>query len=186
MKQGSQEWLDFRKNKIGASDAPVIMGVSPWKKPLTLWEEKMGLKKEKVNSYFMQRGLHLEASARLYFNAMMGLNTQPDMSINFNYPWMIASLDGYDPNKNVAVEIKCPGKEDHKLALQGKIPEKYYPQLQHQMAVMELNSIYYLSFDGKSGPIIHVNRNQYYIDQMIKKEEKFYQCLIDFSPFILQ
>jgi hypothetical protein len=31
LKQGSQEWLEWRHDGIGASDAAVIMGENPWK-----------------------------------------------------------------------------------------------------------------------------------------------------------
>lgn len=40
--QNTQEWEKFRLQKIGASDAPIIMGVSPWKTPFQLWLEKTG------------------------------------------------------------------------------------------------------------------------------------------------
>lgn len=40
--QNTQEWEKFRLQKIGASDAPIIMGVSPWKTPFQLWLEKQG------------------------------------------------------------------------------------------------------------------------------------------------
>jgi putative phage-type endonuclease len=180
MIQGSLEWLNFRRNKIGASDAAVIMHVSPWKKLITLWEEKIGLKEEKSNTYHMKRGINLEPLARLYFNAMTGFRVEPDVCISFHYPWMMASLDGYDPKTNVVLEIKCPGKEDQALAVQGKIPEKYYPQLQHQMAVMEVDYMYYLSFNGIEGPILKVKRDQSYIEQMIEKEQIFYDCVANF------
>lgn len=182
MIQGSQEWLEFRKDKIGASDAPVIMGISPWKKPLKLWEEKVGLKDDKISSYVMRRGLEMEPLAREYFNSMLDLDMQPYVTINFNYPWMMASLDGYDAKNNLALEIKCPGKVDHDLALQGKIPEKYYAQLQHQMCVMDLNEIYYVSFDGLSGPILQVKRDQNYIDLLLEKEINFVNCIESFTP----
>ncbi len=52
--QHSNEWLELRKNKIGASDAPIIMKVSPWKTPYRLWEEKLGLT-ECVSNQAMKR-----------------------------------------------------------------------------------------------------------------------------------
>lgn len=38
--QRTDEWLMWRSQGIGASDAPVIMGVSPWSDPVSLWMEK--------------------------------------------------------------------------------------------------------------------------------------------------
>lgn len=34
--------LEARRGWIGASDVPVIVGVSPWKDPFTLWAEETG------------------------------------------------------------------------------------------------------------------------------------------------
>ena len=45
--QGSLEWREFRKRKIGASDAPSVMGVG-FLTPLQLWRIKVGLEPEKV------------------------------------------------------------------------------------------------------------------------------------------
>ena len=40
VEQGSKEWLALRNNKIGASDAPIIMGESSWTTPFQLWQIK--------------------------------------------------------------------------------------------------------------------------------------------------
>lgn len=37
------EWLEARKDGLGASDAASVLGVSPWKTNVQLWEEKCGL-----------------------------------------------------------------------------------------------------------------------------------------------
>lgn len=38
-----EEWLEARKSGLGASDAAVYLGLSPWKTNEALWEEKTGL-----------------------------------------------------------------------------------------------------------------------------------------------
>ena len=37
------EWLEARKDGLGASDAAALLGLSPWKTNVQLWEEKCGL-----------------------------------------------------------------------------------------------------------------------------------------------
>ena len=37
------EWLEARKDGLGASDAAALLGLSPWKTNVHLWEEKCGL-----------------------------------------------------------------------------------------------------------------------------------------------
>lgn len=36
------DWLDYRRTGIGASEIPIIMGVASWSSPLKLWGEKTG------------------------------------------------------------------------------------------------------------------------------------------------
>src|SRR3990167_9543260 len=37
------EWREVRRQGIGASDAPAIPGLSPWKSPIQLYADKLGL-----------------------------------------------------------------------------------------------------------------------------------------------
>jgi len=182
MQQNTPEWLQMRKNKIGASDAPVIMEVSPWKTPYQLWEEKNDLAPKRAESSSMRRGLDLEESARLELEKMTGIFFLPRIKQHTSFSWMIASLDGIDAESKHIAEIKCPGAVDHQKALHGQIPEKYFPQLQHQLEVCELDMSYYFSFDGSSGAIVKVYRDDKYIKKMLEKEQAFWQCLQEFMP----
>lgn len=177
--QNSPEWLDMRRNKIGASDAPVIMGVSPWKTPYQLWEEKLGFSGDRAQSRAMDRGNALEETARMCFEKETGLIVVPQVVQHPDYEWMIASLDGIDfASKNI-VEIKCPGKVDHQCALDGEVPSKYMPQMQHQLEVTGLNKGYYYSFDGQNGKVIEVYRDQNYIDSLLDREMAFWGCMVN-------
>lgn len=139
LKQDTDEWFNFRKNKLGASDAPIIMGISPWKTPYQLWQEKLGFRSIPVMNEAMQRGKDLEPLALQSINLELGSEMIPLVFQHESLDFMTASLDGYDEKNKIACEIKCPRGSDHELALQGKIPEKYIPQLQHQMEVCELD-----------------------------------------------
>lgn len=181
LQQNTEEWLEFRKGKLGGSDAPIIMGVSPWKTPYDLWLEKLGLGKSYTNEA-MQRGHDLEDSARALFEEENNLLVFPKVIVHKEYEWMIASLDGIDIGGEKIVEIKCPGKQDHSQALSGEVPEKYYPQLQHQIEVAGVESAYYFSFDGQKGVTLEVYRDDSYIKNMIEKEREFYECLQELTP----
>lgn len=178
--QQSDEWLEFRKSKIGASDAPIIMEVSPWKTPYKLWLEKVSTTAPTYKSSSMHRGIELEETARNEFELLTGIHVLPSVKTHSNLEWMIASLDGIDAEQRNIVEIKCPGKADHSIAEQGQIPEKYIPQLQHQLEVCGLDMAYYFSFDGKKGVIVKVYRDDKYIKKMLKKEEEFFECMQNF------
>jgi len=76
--QQTPQWHEMRKSMIGASDAPVIMGVSPWKTQHQLWLEKLGLYKQE-SGWHMQRGLELEEGARNLFREITGIRILPDV-----------------------------------------------------------------------------------------------------------
>ena len=40
--QGSDEWLDARRNGIGGSDVAAVLGANPWRTPLEVWLSKTG------------------------------------------------------------------------------------------------------------------------------------------------
>lgn len=54
--------------------------------------------------------------------------------------------------------------------------------MMHQMAVCDLDLVKYVCFNGETGIIIDVKRDQKLIDEMIKKEEEFYECLLQYTP----
>ena len=91
------QWLYWRKNGIGSSDAPAILGTSPWTTPFQKWEEKVfGKQETKINSS-MQRGKDLEEPARIQFEKLMNTSVFPVNVENKRTFWMRASLDGIDP-----------------------------------------------------------------------------------------
>jgi len=171
-----EEWLKWRR--IGSSDAPAIMGVSPWATPYQLWEQKVSGMERESNSA-MKRGVEMEETARRSFEKKMGVEVFAKRMEHPSIEFMTATLDGIDIDNRVLVEIKCPNREDHALALRGKVPEKYIPQLQHQLAVTGLDGMYYFSFTGEDGCIVEIPRDESYLQQMIEEEEKFWRCIQD-------
>jgi len=182
VQQNTPEWLELRKNHIGASDAPVILGVSPWKTAFQLWEEKLGLRGMPDTTAIQARGHELEPLARQAYNDYTGNAAEPEVCFHPKHKWMMASLDGISLDRSVIVEIKCPGKDDHALACQGKVPEKYYPQLQHQLAVIGLNVVHYFSYRDGEFCLVEVERDDKYIAKLYSKEGAFWKQMQDFEP----
>lgn len=180
--QQTPEWVEFRKDKIGASMAPIIMGVSPFMTPYQLWLKLVGITPEQESNWAQKRGLELEPLARAKLEEITGLCFFPEVVIHPQHEWMMASLDGMEVGRKYIAEIKCPGFEDHSTALLGQIPEKYYPQLQHQLEVCGLDMVYYFSFDGENGVVLECHRDDKYIKTMIKKEKAFWDCVQDITP----
>lgn len=177
--QGTPQWREFRKSHITATDATVILGVSKWKTPRQLYNEKTYIGTfPSDTSDRMQRGIDLEPIARACYEKKVNTQFTPKVVVK---EWAMASLDGISDNNQI-VEIKCPGKKDHEIATLGNVPQHYYPQLQHQMYVCDAEKVDYFSFDGNDGVIVEVVRNETYIKNMIEKELEFYMCLKNKTP----
>jgi putative phage-type endonuclease len=179
--QNTHEWLSWRRQGIGASDAPVIMGQSPWQKAPELLRLKTGQMEERPANGAMQRGKNLEPLARRAYASHTGIEVEPVCVQSLAYPWMRASLDGLSADGRRVVEIKCPGEKDHQLADAGQVPEKYYAQLQHILAVTGLAEIHYWSFRFGRPLLLEVNRDDSFVSALIEKESAFWSQVCAFS-----
>jgi putative phage-type endonuclease len=183
--QSTEEWLSWRRQGLGASDAPVIMGLSPWQKAPDLLRLKTGQTEERPANGAMQRGKTLEPVARRAYISHTSIEVEPVCVQSLEHAWMRASLDGLSADGRHVVEIKCPGEKDHQLADSGFVPEKYFAQLQHILAVTGLAEIHYWSFRFGWPLLLNVNRDDAFVAALIEKESAFWSQVCAFSnkPF---
>lgn len=179
-----EEWLNFRKDRLGASDASIIMGVSSWKDsagrvktPRYLWEEKLGLSDGITDTQATRYGKEMEEPARKAYNSLKGVTTEPIAVINSKYPFFMATLDGLSEDERVIVEIKNPNAFDHEQAKAGFIPEKYIPQVQMQMLIMDLDKADYFSYSKGEGALVTAYRDEAYLKVLEKKLLEFWECV---------
>ena len=109
IQQDTPEWHQLRRECIGASDIPKILGLNPWDDICKLFAEKKGLGEQR-SSAAMERGKALEPLARECLGRLHSCFYEPIVAQHDEYPWMIASMDavtlrhGYVFN---AAETKC-------------------------------------------------------------------------------
>ena len=151
LKQGSQEWLDYRRNMRNASETAAVLGVSPWMTPYQLWLLKTGRTESKATAA-MQHGTDMEPAARAAYEAETGSIMQPLVLRDGLYS---ASLDGMDLDGQLIVEIKCPFRaQDSELWRQvkaGQVPDHNTAQIQHQPMVSGAKLAHLYVFDGTQG-----------------------------------
>jgi putative phage-type endonuclease len=181
LKQGSAEWRAYRRGGIGCSDAPVIMGVSPWCSPLELWRIKVGLAVEEAQNDAMKRGVELEPVARTLYEAKTGRIVEPALVVHHQYEWLKASLDGITLD-GIPIEIKCPGRNAHSDALEGRVPDYYWPQVQHILLVVGAARLDYVSFDGANIVIVPVEQDTAYQSELLETECQFWRCVVSRTP----
>ena len=152
MQQGSLEWHEHRAKYRNASEAAIIMECQPkfWNtSKRVLWEQKQGLRGSNVdsNNPAIQHGNNMEAAALACFNKNFNANAVPVVGVEGEYS---ASLDGYDADKSITVEIKCPfvghRSQTWKDATAGRVAEHYRWQLIHQDYVIPTEMSYFFVY----------------------------------------
>jgi putative phage-type endonuclease len=181
MEQGSKEWHELRRNKIGASDSPVIMGVSPWKTAYELYLEKMTGAEQEISAS-MARGTALEASARERFQDKTGILMMPQVVLSSEREWQMASLDGISFDGTSILEIKHANKEVFEMAVQGDLPDYYMIQIQHALDTTGAAKCYYVVSNGEKDVWVEVFPDKDLILKIRKANEKFYACMQSGEP----
>jgi putative phage-type endonuclease len=182
IQQNTSEWLAMRRDYIGGSDAPIIMGVSPWRTPYQLWQDKLGLGKQQEETAAMAFGKGMESGILEAFCSRTGRDLRPCVVYHPSIEFMMASLDGIADDGSFAIEIKTANEADHDLAKNGLIPEKYYPQLQHQLLCTGLSSMVYHSWHKSDWADVVVYADEEYQQILIEREKEFWDRVLTMNP----
>ncbi len=178
LQQNTAEWHRWRRQGIGASDAPVIMGETPFKTRRTLWSIKTGRMQEGPAGPAARRGRELERFARRAYERRTGIQVEPLCLVHTEFEWMRASLDGLSFDGSTLLEIKCPlNPRDRASAEQGRIPSQYYAQLQHQLEVSGADLAHYWSFHGSDGILVEIRPDREYAKRLVEAEAAFWRLV---------
>jgi len=180
--QNTDEWKEWRRQKIGASDIPIIIGVSPYCTPLLLWKRKLGFEPEQQMHAGMRFGHENESHVRELMQQRLGYRLDDKTMQHKEHDWAIASLDGYNEEHDVLIEIKCCNKDDHAEAKEGRLPEKYYPQVQWQMFVSGCREAYYCSWNSDDLCVVEVPYDEDFIEKTFQEALQFRNCLLEYDP----
>lgn len=135
------EQKQARKNGVGASDTPIIMGFSNYKTPYQLYRDKLGLddieQKETEQQYW---GNRLESIIVEEYSKKNDVRViySPPMVHKLDKPYMFANLDALIPTENAVLEVKTVDKfQKHLWGTEGTdiIPMAYLVQVAHQCIV---------------------------------------------------
>lgn len=170
------QWHSWRLAGIGGSDAPVITGASRFKNRFDLFLEKTGKRRADIANAAMQHGTASEPKARDAYTLQTGNFMPPATVESDKYNWLHASLDGYDPESKLILEIKCPFEIGYFLAAkEGEVPPEYYDQIQHCLAVADALQCHYYCFWEGEGVLIKVDFDPgYWNDDLFLKEQEFW------------
>lgn len=184
IEQRTPEWLAWRGDRMGASDANVLEGVSPYKTLLQLYQEKIKRNQGEVNAN-MRAGTFFEDDARKIACKQLGVAYTPECFDHPTKSFMFASLDGWEES-NGPLELKLANRDDHDQAKAGIVPEKYMPQCQQQMGVTESPSMMYGSYvliENRVADIafVMVRKDQQRVERIESLAESFYDRILSYD-----
>ena len=195
------EWLAARKNGIGASEAACIVGLSPFKTNVQLWEEKTG--RREAPDISDNPRVKYGTEAEEYLRALFALDF-PEYAVmydqfgmirnNPDLPFAFATLDGDLADKATGgrgvLEIKTAeiNRTGQWAEWGGQIPQHYYVQVCHQLlttgydfAVLKAQ----IKHTGKDGRPCFTTRHYFMerkdllpdMDWLAEREIRFWECV---------
>ena len=129
-----------RPNYLGASEAPAILGLSPWAKPFDIWARKTGAAESDFSSAATRRGHHLEGAV-LDWGAEQACLDEHVRGGDFNSlpvqgPRSFAAFHpdgwGWSDNKCHLIEVKTTRSADGWES--DGVPAVYAAQVRYQLA----------------------------------------------------
>lgn len=181
-------WRQARQSSIGASDAAAVMGISPWKTEAQLWDEKANGKMLDFHNSDTVRGHRSENHILELYGIETGrkiFSGERIILLSNHNLFMSCTLDGIDftdENNPIIIEVKSV-KFSHGEWSDDKIPDYYFTQLLHQLAVTGWGEAILLvrftrneGWESVSERMYHVKREdvQDQIDKLVRKESKFW------------
>ena len=139
--------IEERKNGIGGSDMPIILGLSKYKTAYQLYLEKLGIIESSYDETPVQYwGNRLESIVRDEFASRHNIEIEtPDTITHPMFDYMKGNLDGFIPEWNAVLEIKCSSSYmSNEWGEDGSdmIPMSYLVQVAHYCAVTNADKAY--------------------------------------------
>lgn len=162
LQQGSAEWLAHRRTTRNASDAPAMMGASPYVTRADLVRQRAtGVEREidASTQRVFDCGHEVEPALRALVESIIGEELYPVTAVSDD-GYLGASFDGVTMAEDVIFEAKQSNAAKEAAVMDGCIPDADYWQIVHQFAVCDTaERCYYAVGDGKTGADMCIRRS---------------------------
>lgn len=166
-----EEWLKVRKLGLGGSDMAAVLGLSPWRSPIDVWLDKTSDTVEEKESEPMYWGNVLEEVVAQEFAKRSGYKVRNN---NFTlqseeYPYLLANIDREIVGIDAGLECKTANAFKANEWDGDNVPDAYYIQCQHYMAVTGKASWWIAALIGGNT----------FVYKEIKRNDEVIQAIID-------
>src|SRR3990167_5425213 len=146
--QGTPAWHAWRHNGIGGSDAPAVIGVSPYRTARELFREKCKAEpRTSTNTgkaYIFALGHSTELKCRALFEKKMGAAFPAICAEHEKLDFLRASLDGLHPEFGIFEAKYMSASTLATIQRNRALPEHHYVQVQHSLAVTRMERCFYM------------------------------------------
>ena len=182
-----KEWLEYRKQGIGGSDASVVCGMNRYKSSIELWMEKTDQLPYQEAGEAAYWGTQLEELVRLEFTKRTKIEVKQVKQLlkSKEYPFMLANLDGIceHPDYGTCIFEAKTASAYRMGEWEDSIPDEYQLQIQHYMAVTGFQGAYIaVLIGGNTFRWQFVARDEELISMLIQLEKDFWRHVQENIP----
>lgn len=171
------KWLEARRKGIGGSDVAVIFGLSRYKSPIGLWLDKTGQIEPEEAGEAAYWGTTLEEIVATEFTIRTGLKVRRRNAIlqHPDHPFMLANVDRLIVGQKAGLECKTASEYLKDQWEDDNVPDAYYLQCHHYMAVTGY-PVWYIAvlIGGNKFKWAKIERNEEVIQRIIEGEAEFW------------
>ena len=189
------DWHKLRMQGIGGSDAGAVMGLSRYGSPLSVWMQKTGRVQPDEGNEYTEWGNILEPIIRGKIPEYLdrigvshgAVHDPQGLYQSKEHLWMLANVDGFAEitGELVGVEIKTTDTMNAKQwggVTGDQLPDGYYAQVQHYMAVTGLSQWWVFALIGKRMTHRVVPRNDSFISALVDTERMLWASIVRNDP----
>ena len=178
-------WTREHGQRINAGDAAAVLYEDPYQSPYQLWARKTGRIPRKEQTDEMKSGNTTEPAIFGWYEQRTGLKgLSQTWGAYTDAEWIQTKNDFWVPESKHLAEFKAPFRDDskdHILMKQGVVPYHYGLQCQHEMQVMEVETMTLVSWRSPSDfAILEIKRDDdFWATVMLPAYIEFYRRLTE-------
>lgn len=170
-------WLQYRKQGIGGSDAGAVCGLNPYRTTMQVYYDKTSDEIEDIDNEAMRQGRELEEYVARRFCKASGKKVRRANAMYYDEknPFMLADVDRMIVGENAGLECKTASPYMAEQWKDGSIPVSYQIQCYHYMAVCRTDAWYIaVLIYGREFKYYRIERDDEVIENLIRIEKEFW------------
>ena len=172
------EWLRYRKQGIGGSDAGAVCGLNPYRTAMQVYQDKITEETEEIDNEAMRQGREFEDYVAKRFMEATGKKVRRANAMFYDekHPFMLADVDRMVVGENAGLECKTASPYMADKWENGKIPLSYQIQCHHYISVCNAEAWYIaVLIYGREFKYYRIERDEEILADLVGIEEDFWK-----------